>query len=81
MSLRRESLTIAEKQAKAEDFPSGKRASLSEHARGRQFSLDADDVAIVQGDQQALHRNLKGRHMQMIAMQVSAVRIAQVNGR
>ena len=43
-------------------------ASLGEHARGRQFSLDAHDVAMVETDQGVLHRSLKGRHMQMIAM-------------
>ena len=43
-------------------------AGLGEHARGRQFSLDAHDVAMVQTDQNVPHRNLRGRHMQMIAM-------------
>jgi amino acid permease len=41
---------------------------LSAHLRGRQFSVDASDVAIVEADQSKLHRRLKGRHMQMIAM-------------
>jgi len=31
-------------------------------------SGDNYDVAIAEGDQGHLHRNLKGRHMQMIAM-------------
>ncbi|KAF2210766.1 hypothetical protein CERZMDRAFT_69341 [Cercospora zeae-maydis SCOH1-5] len=44
------------------------RASLSDHTRGRQFSLDANDQAIVHADQHALKRDLKGRHMQMIAI-------------
>jgi amino acid transporter len=44
------------------------RASLSDHVRGRQFSIDAQDTAIVTADQNQLHRSLKGRHMQMIAM-------------
>jgi amino acid transporter len=43
-------------------------ASLGEHLRGRQLSVTSDDVAIVEADQNKLHRNLKGRHMQMIAM-------------
>lgn len=43
-------------------------AGLGEHARGRQFSLEARDVAMVETDQNVLHRRLKGRHMQMIAM-------------
>jgi amino acid permease len=36
-------------------------AKLGGHVTG-------DDVAIVDGDQGQLHRRLKGRHMQMIAM-------------
>jgi amino acid permease len=46
----------------------GEPASLGEHMRGRQFSVDGRDVDLVEADQGALHRNLKGRHMQMIAM-------------
>jgi amino acid transporter len=45
-----------------------KPASLSEHMHGRQFSVAGDDVGMVEADQNQLHRNLKGRHMQMIAM-------------
>lgn len=64
MSARRESLTLqnAEKKEPLET------ADLGEHMRGRQFSLEAHDVAIVEADQGKLHRKLKGRHMQMIAM-------------
>lgn len=64
MSLRRESLTLenAEKKDPVET------AGLEEHLRGRQFSLEPHDVEIVEADQGKLHRNLKGRHMQMIAM-------------
>jgi len=43
-------------------------APFSEHVRGRQFSVTEDDVAIVTADQNKLHRNLHGRHMQMIAI-------------
>ena len=48
--------------------PKGRTGSLTDHARGRQFSLDPEDQAMVAGDQNLLHRDLKGRHMQMIAM-------------
>lgn len=44
--------------------------SLADHAKTRQLSLDAEDVAIVTSDQNQLRRDLKGRHMQMIAMSV-----------
>jgi amino acid transporter len=50
------------------DVPPYKPGSLSEHARGRQFSVDPEDLAMVTADQNMLHRDLKGRHMQMIAM-------------
>lgn len=49
-------------------FPPVEPASFGDHVRGRQFSVDGDDVAIVEADQGKLHQNLKGRHMQMIAM-------------
>jgi amino acid transporter len=44
------------------------RASFSDHAKGRQLSVDVEDRNMIEADQNALHRNLKGRHMQMIAM-------------
>jgi amino acid transporter len=50
------------------DVPPYKPGSLSEHARGRQFSVDPEDLAMVTADQNMLHRDLKGRHMQMIAI-------------
>ena len=65
MSGRRESLNLAERE---KDVETVEPASFGDHARGRQFSLEGNDVALVQADQGALHRNLKGRHMQMIAM-------------
>lgn len=47
------------------------RYSLSDHAKAHQLGTDSEDVAIVVSDQNALRRDLKGRHMQMIAMSVS----------
>lgn len=69
MSLRRESADIAEKSQNGAP-PYEEPSTLGQHAKGRQFSVDADDVAMVNADQNQLKRNLKGRHMQMIAMQV-----------
>ncbi|KIW34151.1 uncharacterized protein PV07_00947 [Cladophialophora immunda] len=67
MSERRESLSLQdpEKLAKSDAVEP---ASLADHLHGRQFSVDAADVAIVETDQGKLHRNLQGRHMQMIAI-------------
>lgn len=65
MSARRESLTILEK--KVDEVPA-EPAPLKDHIRGRQFSVDPQDVGIVEADQGKLHRDLKGRHMQMIAI-------------
>lgn len=64
MSARRESLVL-ETQEKKEPVAT---ATLGEHVRGRQFSLEAHDIEIVEADQNKLHRDLKGRHMQMIAI-------------
>ena len=66
MSARRESLTLQDPEKQRPDPVDP--APLGDHIRGRQFSLEANDVAIVEADQGKLHRNLKGRHMQMIAM-------------
>ncbi|KAI1629104.1 amino-acid permease [Exophiala viscosa] len=66
MSARRESLTLANPE-KAPVEPV-EPAGLGDHLRGRQFSVDATDVGIVTADQNKLHRNLHGRHMQMIAI-------------
>lgn len=70
MSLRRESLHLEEKAVEKEPVET---AGLGEHVRGRQFSLEPPDVAIVEADQRKLKRELKGRHMQMIAMQVMSI--------
>lgn len=42
--------------------------SLGDHVKGHQLSSDNEDAAIVMSDQNELKRDLKGRHMQMIAM-------------
>jgi amino acid transporter len=67
MSSRRESLNLTDPEKHPKGAPV-EPAPLGDHVRGRQFSLEPHDVAIVEADQGKLHRNLKGRHMQMIAM-------------
>lgn len=66
MSERRESASLADPEKHGE--PPIEPGSLGDHMRGRQFSVDGNDIALVQADQGLLHRNLQGRHMQMIAM-------------
>lgn len=64
MSERRESLNIH-----PEEKGPVETAGIGEHLHGRQLKpLDSNDVRMVESDQRALKRNLKGRHMQMIAM-------------
>lgn len=43
---------------------------MGDHGKGRPLSVHDDDVAIVMSDQNELKKDLKGRHMQMIAMSV-----------
>jgi yeast amino acid transporter len=67
MSQRRESLHLEENPHEKGPIET---ADLGEHMRGRQFSLEAHDVDMVHADQNKLQRNLRGRHMQFIAMYV-----------
>jgi amino acid transporter len=76
MSLQHESANLDEKHANA--APAYEPATLGEHTRGRPLSSDPEDAAIVVADQNQLHRDLKGRHMQMIAMQVQHIELSSV---
>lgn len=67
MSLRRESAEI-EKNHKDGPPVYNEPHSFTEHTKGRQLSTSDDDHEMITADQNALKRNLKGRHMQMIAM-------------
>ena len=69
MSIARESAEVEEKHRNGPPEYIEPR-TLGEHAKGRQLSIEPDDVAMVAADQNQLKRSLKGRHMQMIAMQV-----------
>ena len=42
--------------------------TFGDHVRGHQLGTDPEVHDVVVGDQNELHRELKGRHMQMIAM-------------
>ena len=53
------------------DDPPPVNYSPADHAKAHQLSNNDEDVAIVISDQNELKRDLKGRHMQMIAMSVS----------
>lgn len=66
MSSKTEAKLISEKHA--DDSPPRRPSNLGEHLRGRQLSIDPEDQSIIVADQNALKRDLKGRHMQMIAM-------------
>lgn len=66
MALQHEADAIDEKQFNNGPVPEP--ASLADHARGRQFSVDPEDHEMVKTDQNMLRRDLKGRHMQMIAI-------------
>ena len=66
MNLKNETNALGEKHAS--DVPAYEPAKLGEHERGGPFSIDPEDHTIVATNQNLLHRDLKGRHMQMIAM-------------
>lgn len=53
-----------------DDSPPGP-YSLGDSAKARPLSANDEDVGIVMSNQNELRRDLKGRHMQMIAMLVS----------
>lgn len=57
-------MSLPEKRASVPEVSS----TLADHLRGRQFSLSGENEPIVEADSQKLHRDLKGRHMQMIAI-------------
>lgn len=63
----------AEMEKNHHDVPPSAHYSLADHAKARPLSTDGEDVAIVISDQNELRRDLKGRHMQMIAMSDSLI--------
>jgi amino acid permease len=56
MSVKRSSYSDPEKRGSPTAEPTG------------QYNYDGHDVGMVQAEEGKLHKNLKGRHMQMIAM-------------
>jgi amino acid transporter len=66
MSLKSENGDLAEKHVNA--APTYEPATLGEHKRDGHFSSDPENM--VEVSENRLHQDLKGRHMQMIAMQV-----------
>jgi amino acid transporter len=66
MSLNPENSDLAEKHVNA--APAYEPATLGEHTRDGHFSSDPENMGAA--NENKLHQDLKGRHMQMIAMQV-----------
>jgi yeast amino acid transporter len=66
MSLQPENGLLAEKHANA--APTYEPPTLGEHKGDGLFGIDPENM--VEVSENRLHKDLKGRHMQMIAMQV-----------
>ena len=75
MSLKTENGGLAEKHAN--DAPVNEPATLGGHKRDS-YSAGADPEIMVATSKNALHQALKGRHMQMIAMQVQHINSSSV---
>ena len=69
MSLKHENGGFAEKHAN--DDPAYESGSPGEHKGGGAYTATPEDL-VESGETNKLHQDLKGRHMQMIAMQVSS---------
>jgi amino acid permease len=54
----------------APGYDAGSPHSYTEHPKGRDLGSDPEDASVQHTVQNALKRDLKGRHMQMIAMLV-----------
>lgn len=75
MSLARESAEMEKIHHNGPPDYAEPRHSFADHAKGRQMSVQPEDVEMVHADQNQLKRQLKGRHMQMIALYVSCCAI------
>lgn len=57
----------------APGYDAGSPHSYAEHPKGRDLGSDPEDGSVQHSVQNALKRDLKGRHMQMIAMLVLTI--------